>query len=57
MGMENRQTVKFTLSQVSFQINQPAAIMYYVFFAIGLLTGTIMTAGGKGGGKSSKGDK
>jgi hypothetical protein len=28
-------------------VTQPAAIMYIGFFALGLLTGTVMTAGGK----------
>jgi len=37
-------------------INQPAALIYFEFFAAGVLTGTIMTAGtgkkgGSGGGK------
>jgi len=56
MGMENRHRIDFTLSQVLPQkITLPAAIMYYAFFAIGVLTGTIMTAGGKkGGAKSNK---
>ncbi len=31
--------------------------MYFGFFAIGVLTGTVLTAGGKrGGGGKSKGD-
>lgn len=34
-------------------IKQPAAMMYYGFFAAGVLAGTIMTAGG--GGKKSAG--
>ena len=35
------------------KIEQPAAIMYFAFFAVGVLSGTILTAGGKKGGKSS----
>jgi uncharacterized integral membrane protein len=60
MGMYNRSTVDFTLPPViNNYIKQPAAIMYFAFFAVGVLTGTIMTAGTgkKGGSKSSKGDK
>ena len=61
MGMHNRNTVDFTLPPlISSHIRQPAALMYVAFFAIGLITGTIMTAGpkkGSGGSKSPKGDK
>jgi uncharacterized integral membrane protein len=47
MGMNNRHKVDFTLPPVVNRvIQQPAALMYLTFFAIGLLTGTIMTAGG-----------
>lgn len=58
MGMHNRGTVDFTLPPVLQQvIKQPAALMYFAFFAVGVLTGTVMTAGtGKkgGSGKSTK---
>ena len=57
MGMHNRRAVEFTLPPVVANgIHQPAAIMYYAFFAVGVLTGTVMTAGtGKrGGAKSTK---
>lgn len=62
MGMHNRGSVDFTLPPLlKSSIRQPAAIMYFAFFAVGVLTGTIMTAGtgGKkgGGSKSSKSDK
>ena len=52
MGMHNRGAVDFTLPPVLNEvIKQPAALMYFAFFAVGVLTGTIMTAGtGKGGG-------
>ncbi|MBK7997808.1 MAG: hypothetical protein IPK15_03515 [Verrucomicrobia bacterium] len=54
MGMHNRGTVDFTLPPVLQQvIKQPAALMYFAFFAVGVLTGTVMTAGtGKKGGSS-----
>ena len=58
MGMHNRGAVDFTLPPLLNQIiKQPAALMYFAFFAVGVLTGTIMTAGmGKkgGGAKSAK---
>jgi len=55
MGMHNTGSISFTLPPVLNQtISQPAAIMYFGFFAVGVLTGTVLTAGGKrsGGGKS-----
>ena len=55
MGMHNRGSVDFTLPPVLKDvIKQPAALMYFAFFAVGVLTGTVMTAGlGKGGGSKS----
>jgi uncharacterized integral membrane protein len=53
MGMNNRGTVDFSLPPLLDKVRQPAAIMYFAFFAVGLLTGTILTAGG--GGKKSGG--
>ena len=54
MGMHNRGSVDFTLPPLLRNvIHQPAALMYFAFFAVGVLTGTIMTAGtGKKGGGS-----
>lgn len=61
MGMHNRSTVDFTLPPlVARTIKQPAALMYFAFFAVGVVTGTILTAGtGKkgGGSKAVKGDR
>lgn len=61
MGRENRGTVEFTLPPVLTQkITLPSAVMYFAFFAIGVVTGTVLTAGGGksggsgGGGKSGK---
>ena len=54
MGMNNRQSISFTLPPLLKQkIEQPAAIMYFAVFAVGVLSGTILTAGGKKSGKSS----
>lgn len=53
MGMYNRQTVELSLPPIVPKTQKfPAAYMYYGFFAIGLLTGTLLTAGGKKGGSS-----
>ena len=64
MGMSNTDLVKFNLPPI---LNKPlqakAAIMFISFFAVGLLTGTILTAGvggrsgGSGASKPSKGSK
>jgi len=55
MGMYNRQYVQFKMPHVRTQ-EQPAAIMYFSFFGIGFLSGTLLMAGGKkgGSGKSNK---
>ena len=61
MGMYNRSPVDFTLPPIMKEvIHQPAALMYFAFFAIGVITGTVMTAGvggKKGGSKTNKVDK
>ena len=57
MGMHNRKPISFTLPPLMNDvISQPAAIMYFGFFAVGVLTGTVLTAGGgkRGGGGKSK---
>ncbi len=48
MGMHNRSYINFTLTPLAerITISQPAAIMYFGFFAVGVLTGTVLTAGG-----------
>lgn len=52
MGMNNRQTVDLSLPPlVPKTQHQPAALMYFGFFAVGVLTGTVLTAGKKGGSK------
>ena len=46
MGMHNRGTADFTLPPLlTKELKAPAALMYSIFFGIGVLTGTIMTAG------------
>ena len=62
MGMNNSETVNFKLPPLVTRVTQKSAIMYYAFFAVGFLTGTIVMAGGgkKGsssGSKSTRSDK
>jgi uncharacterized integral membrane protein len=54
MGMHNRQTVALSMPPLlSTDQKMPAALMYFGFFAVGVLSGTLLTAGGgKRGGKS-----
>jgi uncharacterized integral membrane protein len=57
MGMNNRQTVDLRMPPLLQKTQSlPAAFMYFAFFAVGLLSGTLLTAGRKGGSKS-KSDK
>lgn len=61
MGMHNQRMVPFVLPPlVPHPVSQPAAIMYFGFFAVGVLTGTVLTAGGGkrgSGGSSGKASK
>ena len=51
MGMNNRQTVSLSLPPILPKMQKmPAAIMYFIFFAVGVLSGTMLTGGKKGGG-------
>ncbi len=53
MGMHNRGDATLTLPPLLQKtLHLQAALMYFGFFAIGVLTGTILTAGG--GGKRTK---
>ena len=60
IGLYNKQSVAFTLPPLIPKSAQlPEALMYFVCFAVGLISGTVLTAGGKrggsgGGSKSSK---
>jgi uncharacterized integral membrane protein len=48
MGVHNRNVVDFNLPPlVSSVVQQPAALMYFGFFAMGVLTGTVLTFGVK----------
>lgn len=62
IGLNNKQSVSFALPPILPKaVQQPAAIMYFAFFAVGIIAGAILTAGGgkKGGGagSGSKGGK
>ena len=47
MGMHNRSPVDFNLPPVLKQtLQQPAALMYFAFFGVGLLTGAVISMGG-----------
>jgi hypothetical protein len=51
IGLNNPVKVSLTLPFLP-KVSQAAAIMYFAFFALGVLTGTVLTAGGgkRGGG-------
>ena len=59
MGLNNKGYTSLALPPVlPHSVSQPAALMYFGFFAVGFLSGTILTAGGKkggGGGGKAKG--
>jgi uncharacterized integral membrane protein len=63
IGLHNKQSVAFSLPPLTAKsVQLPAALMYFVCFAVGLLTGTVLSAGGgrkgaSGGGKSAKADR
>jgi uncharacterized membrane protein YciS (DUF1049 family) len=56
MGMNNRQQVQLSMPNILPRQSQPAALMYFAFFAVGFLVGAILMAGGgkKSGGGASK---
>ncbi len=54
MGMNNRQTVSLSLPPIlPKMLKLSAAIMYFAFFAVGVVSGTLLT-GGKKDGSSGK---
>jgi len=57
MGMHNLQNVDLSLPPLLPKKQTcAAAIMYFGFFAVGVLTGTVLTAGGKRGSSKGKAD-
>ena len=61
MGMNNRKTVELSMPYILPRTqSQPAALMYFAFFGLGFLAGSVLMAGGagkKGGGGGSKSGK
>jgi len=55
MGMANQDQVTFRMALFNVQTNPiPSALMYFIFFGVGLITGGVLALG-TGGGKASKG--
>lgn len=59
MGKNNPQLVELKMPPLLPKAQKlPAAFMYFAFFAVGVLSGALLTAGSKGGGGSrAKSDK
>ena len=55
MGLHNRAPVDFNLPPlVTEVVREPAALMYFSFFAIGLITGAFLNMGGRKEAAKSK---
>lgn len=58
MGLTNPNTIELHLPRVKSEwptvVKQPAALMYFGFFGVGFLAGTIVMSGGGGKRSSSK---
>jgi uncharacterized integral membrane protein len=55
VGLTNRHSIDYYFAaDLQAKITQPAAIMFFAFFAVGVLTGVMVNLG-KGSGKSSSG--
>lgn len=55
MGMYNQQVVELRMPQLMIEAKKlPAALMYYAFFGVGFLAGTILMTGSGGGKKGGK---
>ena len=53
IGMTNTATIPFRFPMLfDHDIKQPAAIIYFGVFAIGVIAGLMVLGGGSGGGKS-----
>jgi uncharacterized integral membrane protein len=55
MGMNNRQTVELSMPPILPKTKSPAALMYFGCFGVGVLCGTVLTAGKKSGSSGSGG--
>jgi len=57
MGLNNHQSATLSMPPILPRQSQPAALMYFAFFALGFLAGSVVMAGGggkKGASSSSK---
>jgi uncharacterized integral membrane protein len=53
MGVHNREPVDFNLPPlITKVVEQPAALMYFAFFAVGLITGAVLSLGRRESSKS-----
>jgi uncharacterized integral membrane protein len=51
IGMNNSENIEFSFPiALSHSIREPAAVIFFGMFAIGVLAGTMLHGGGKGGG-------
>lgn len=56
IGMTNTHRVDFYFPMLlDKRITQPAAVLFFAMFAIGVIAGMMLNSGGSGGGKSSEG--
>jgi len=56
MGMNNRSSVEVAFTPLlPNPIKLPAALMYFAFFGVGLLTGTVLAARGAGANQAKGG--
>jgi uncharacterized integral membrane protein len=58
IGLNNQQKVRFALPPIlTHPVSLPAAVMFFAFFAVGWLTGTVLNSkAGGGSGKKSGGE-
>ena len=54
IGMHNTDDIAFSFPIVAQRIKAPAAIIYFLTFAAGVLAGVILMGGGKSGGSKGR---
>ena len=55
MGLSNDHPARFKLAKIGWEFEINAAIMYFIFFGAGVLTGAVIASGsGKSSSSSSK---
>ena len=55
MGMSNDQPARFKLTKLGVDVVDKAAIMYFIFFAVGAFTGLVIAVGTGGKPSAPKG--